>query len=124
MHIDKFIGNEDTKISLTDWLNVFFHSKTKKTKNYAILYGQSGNGKTTLVYSLADLFKVDVYKITADEISSKEDLNLCKQSLNLQKLGGSLKKIVLVDDLNEFSNKRIITELHRICNHPIIYTND
>jgi len=124
MNIDKFIGNEDTKIALTDWLNEFFHSKTNKTKQYAILYGYSGNGKTTLVYALANLFKVDVYRITADDINSKETLNVCKQNLNLQRLDGNLKKIVLVDDLNEFSNKGSIMELHKICNHPIIYTND
>jgi len=124
MNIDEFVGNEDIKISLTDWLNEFFHSKTNKTKDYVILYGNSGNGKTSLVYALANLFKVDVYRITADDASSIEKLNLCKQNLNLQKLDGNLKKIVLVDDLNEFRNKGHITNLHKICKHPIIYTND
>jgi len=112
-----YIGNTDNVDRLTNWLNDYYHSKHNKTPNYAVLHGTSGNGKTFLVYCLSKTFQVDVYKITSDD-----DINNAIQCLNLQPLDGSLKKIVLVDSVDEFKNKSNIYNIDKVCRHPIIYT--
>ena len=118
----QFVGNSDSVAKLARWLNEYFNSKANWTKSYAVVYGDSGNGKTSLVYYLADKFNVDVYRITSDDSTN---INQCLKSLNLQRLGGKLKKIVLVDDINEFGNhKNVLYNIDNICNYPIIYTNN
>ena len=119
MLISNFIGNETQIAKLTKWLNDYFHSKTNKTPDYAVLYGTSGNGKTALVYCLASAFDVDVYKIT-----SNSTINESIQSLNLQQLDGKSKKIILVDDYNEIKNKSQLLKIPSITNFPVIFTNN
>ena len=126
MQLNDFIGNEKAKQQLTDWLNKFYHS-TKNTNPYAIIQGYTGNGKTTLVYALANSYNVYVHRITADDVFDAHSFNSFAKSLNLQHLKHlKTKKLILIDDLNEFPKhirKKLYT-IYKISNYPIIFTID
>jgi len=117
-------GNEYTVNRLNKWLEEYYHSKTNNTPKLAVLYGTSGNGKTELVYHLAKLFKVDVFKITSEDISTKENLNKTLQCINICSFDTThLHKIVLIDDIQDFSNNTYI-KIIDISMHPVIATSD
>ena len=117
-------GNEYVVSKVSTWLEEVYHSKTNKTPKLVILHGVSGNGKTALVYHLAELFKVDVYKITSEDISTKENLNNVLQCLNICSFDTShLHKIVLLDDIQDISYNTYI-KIIDISMHPIIATSD
>jgi len=119
-----YIGNKEEKAKTIKWLNEYFHSKTNKTKDYCVLYGEPGNGKTFLVYHLATKFKVEVHRITADEVTSKKELNDKLKCLNICSLDGQhTKKVILIDDLEDFKFKANICKITDICNYPIFYTS-
>ena len=125
MYLDNFKGNFKTLDSLNDWLDEFFHTKTAETKPYVIIHGSSGNGKTFMVECFAKDYKVDLLRFTADDIEDKDSLDVIEKSLNLQMLETTnLKKIVLIDDVEDIRNKKRLYTLHETCNYPIIFTTN
>ena len=117
-------GNEYIVSRLVKWLEEYYHSKTNNTPKLAILHGAPGNGKTELVYYLAKKFKVDVYKITSEDISTRENLNSILQCINICSFNTShLHKILLIDDIQDFSYNTYI-KIIDISMHPIIATSD
>jgi hypothetical protein len=121
MLLDQFLGNFNTVKALSDWLDGWYHSANHKPP-YALLYGQSGNGKTFLIKLLADTFDVDLHIIDADNIREKEDMDLVVKSLNLTKLNGKESKLVLVENYDEILYKGQLFDFYKICDYPIIYT--
>ena len=141
---DDFIGNDVVVSKLVAWLGEFFHpvctaGLNSTTKSHAIIVGKSGNGKTSLVYALANGFHVPILHITPDDVKTKEQLNRFKKELNTIPLNSNTEhKIVLIDDIEDYpkSNKdldkidldevvvreQLIKNFIEISNHPIIYT--
>jgi len=133
--IENFIGNDNAKEAIVNWLNYHFHStatvKCKKCgfpvmfkgdveyvncpkcssivsidiKKYMFLYGSSGNGKSYLPKLLANSFEVELFKITPLDIQSTADLNEIIKSINIGTLSGKKRKIVLIDDIDEYNNR-------------------
>jgi len=118
-----YISNNKPKTKIIKWLNEYYHNKTNKTSKYIILYGDHGNGKTTLVEELAKQFNVDLLKITAEDINTKDELNKTLKSINLNRLGNTKsQKLILVDDIQEFKKSSAITEIIELSFFPIIFT--
>ena len=110
----KFIGNKKTVQMLTKWLKDF-----PSKKKYCLLHGSTGNGKTFLVYYLADKLGYDVFRIT-----SESKRNICIQSINLKKLDGKDKQIILIDDINEIRKPNEFIDIPNISLNPVIFTYD
>jgi len=119
-----YVGDINQVNKLVKWLNDYYHSKQNDTPKFVILHGPTGNGKTLLVYKLAERFKVDVYRITSEDVSTKQTLSDTLQRINLCSIDGNqTKKIVLIDDIQDFSNHTYIKILD-ISMHPVMITSD
>lgn len=116
-----YIGNINTKNKVIQWLNEYYHSNNTKLP-CIILHGSHGNGKTYLVELLAKQFKVDIYKITADDVATQQNIKDCIQRLNLRKLDGSTEKIILLDSIEEFKSTSCINKIVQCAHHPVICT--
>lgn len=153
--VRNFIGNSKAKEDIVNWLNYHFHStatvKCKKCgfpimfkgdtehmfcpkcnsrvnvdiKDYVFLYGSSGNGKSYLPELLANSFEVELFRITPLDIQSTNDLNNVIKSINMGTLSGKRHKIVLIDDIDEYSNhyKMGLYGIGSMSRHPVIYTS-
>jgi len=121
MSVSDFVGNFSKVNILANWLNEFFHEKTEATKRYAIITGNSGNGKSLLPKLLAEDFDTELFVISPIDIAGENDLYNVIKSINLQSFTHK-QKIILIDDINEFSqkNRTKLCELNSI--YPIIYT--
>jgi len=123
MKLEDFVGNFNKKEELVNWLNEFFHDKVESTKRYAIIFGISGNGKTLLPRLLADAFETELFVINPLDIKNNNDIYNVIKSLNLQSFT-HLKKIILIDDINEFADMYRKKLLGITSVYPIIYTCD
>jgi len=124
---EKYKNKEKYIKKFSDELNNYFDEKTGKIKNYCILHGTSGCGKTYLVKLLAKEYKMDLLHITPLDINSNEDMNNFIKSVNITALFGNKVKLILVDDIKEYISV-YRKELYKIgmegkSNHPIIYTS-
>jgi len=124
--LNNFVGYTSNIRDLENWLSDFFDNKNREN-NYAIVVGKSGNGKTYLVEKLANRFKSQLFRITPDDIQDNNDINNVIKSLNLYNpLEGSRRKIILIDDIDEFYyvyRNRLIKDLPRLSLNPVIFTS-
>ena len=115
-------------MELTDFLDNLNQIKAclawfeKPKKPYLIISGQHGYGKTTLATLIANEFYCKIQKITPDD-----DINHALKSLNTQSLEDACeeketKKVILIDDLEDFDNKKSLYDIHEFCCYPVIYT--
>jgi len=123
---DDFIGNDSEISKMVSWLGEFFHEKSEKTKGYAIITGDSGNGKTALVYALANGYNVSVVHVSPEDIREKDELIRLKQGINVRALGSETRhKIILIDDITDYYKdiqKQLISNIVKLSNHPILFT--
>jgi len=127
----EFIGNDNAKLKLGNWLNEFYHKKVVttcpncsfpiiselkdfltcpkcqkdfeyETKRYAIIYGLSGNGKTEICKFLADKLGIELFRITPIDIECEKDCYNVIKSVNTQTLDCKRNKLVLIDDLDDY----------------------
>jgi len=114
-----YIGNEEQLNKLIVWLNTYLYHRPKE---FYILHGDHGNGKTLMVEHLAKKFKVDLCKVTCEDVKGKDNLNSCIKQINLCNLNGfGNKKIILLDDIEEFNNNTI-SKILDISIYPVICT--
>lgn len=102
-------------------------------EEFAIICGNSGNGKTYLCKQLASTFDYQLREITADDINSKEDLDVILKTANMKEMTGK-KKLIVIDDVpairRKLSRIRIskeikkIFEVARLSHYPVIFTTD
>jgi len=104
-------------------LSKFFNGSSEK--DYAIISGPSGIGKTFLVNGLANDFNVPLFLVDSMDYRCKEDINDLKKTLNVSCFGyGHSKKIILVDNLFDFTKycqKQLMENVVKISNNPIIF---
>jgi len=120
--VNKFVGNNVQVHKIFNWIQSIY-SKDDVPK-YAVIKGNSGNGKTFLVELLAESFNAELFRITPADINKKDDFNDIIKSINISSLDNKKYKIILVDDIDNFS-KKIRTKLYeisKISKYPVIYT--
>ena len=124
--INEFIGknNVDTVRILINWINDCYRAPETVQTNYAILYGDSGNGKTFLVQLLADLFHLELFRITPFDIESGKDIYDIIKSVNITTLQGKKHRMILVDDFEDFksSYQKQLLVIKDISHYPVVYT--
>ena len=123
-----FLGNKETVIVLADWLSTYYHQPTKEIPNYAILFGSSGNGKSYLPTILAKEFGVELFHITPLDMASNDNLNNVIKSINSATLDNAKFKLILIDDIDTYSNfpiryKSRLIEVGKMSKNPVIYTS-
>ena len=109
-------------------LKNFIVNFSREKKNSALVYGQSGTGKTCSVYAIANELGYEVIEVNASEFRNAEQINL--------KVGNAIKqrslfaggKIILVDEIDGLSGHedrggiQAITKLMEDSTYPIIMT--
>src|SRR3989338_8488668 len=118
------IGQDDVVKQLKKFIINFRNEK----KNSALIYGPSGTGKTSSVYSIANEIGYEVIEVNASDFRNAEQIN--------QKVGNAIKqqslfakgKIILVDEIDGLSGHedrggiQAITKLIGDSSYPIILT--
>jgi len=103
------------------------HGFEYEGKPYVIIWGNSGNGKTFICEYFAEFFGVELYRVTAEDITTKQELNYFLQSLNTTSLDGG-DKLFLIDDFHEFSGrlgKSLMRDIQKYApqsRYPVIFT--
>jgi len=118
--LQTFVGL-NAKLKLNKWLNEFFHKKTRETKEYCILFGSSGNGKTLLPKLLAEDYDTELFYVCPLDVKSSNDVNNIIKTVNTKSLTHRAK-IIHIDDIDEFhyNFKKKLLETTSV--YPIIYT--
>lgn len=121
----EFVGNFETKNTIVEWLNIWYHKGNTGLPLYAILFGTSGNGKTFLPTILSDMFGVELVRITPFDIQSMNDLYDFIKTINSMTLEGTSYKLILIDDIDEYPAKyqTILFEEAKTNKYPIIFTS-
>ena len=152
----QFIGNFKAKQTLNNWLNEHYNgiistkcpkcsfpilSKTSQitcpkcrytydhqTKPYAVIWGDSGNGKTYICKYFAVKYDAELVRVTADSFNSDSDVYNFIKSLSVSSFDYK-HKLILVDDIDEFIGrllqktlKTIISEVKKVSRYPVIFT--
>lgn len=124
--IDEFIGNEETVKIIGDWLSAYYNNPKNVSNKYAIIFGNSGNGKTFLVSILAKLYRVELFYITPDDVTNELDANNIYKSINLKTLDNTTNKLILIDDVDEITEssfKELMFSVPKMSIYPVIYTS-
>jgi len=120
----EIIGQDENLKQLKNFIVNFKKSKKKS----ALIYGQSGTGKTSAVYAIANDFGYEVIEVNASDFRNADQIN--------QKVGNAIKqrslfakgKIILVDEIDGLSGHedrggvQAITTLIGDSAYPIILT--
>ena len=124
--LSDFIGsnNIDTIQVLVEWINSCYRAKDTVETNYAILYGDSGNGKTFLIQLLAELFHLELFRVTPFDIESGQDIYDILKSVNITTLQGKKHRIILVDDFHDFKKnyQNQLLKIKDISQYPVVYS--
>ena len=124
--ISEFIGsnNFDTVQVLVNWINACYRSPETVETKYAILFGNSGNGKTFLITLLADLFHLQLFRVTPFDIESGTDVYDIIKSVNVSTLEGKKHKLILIDDFTDFKKRyqKQLLQINEISRYPVVYT--
>lgn len=99
----------------------FKHPTAKKT---AIIYGDSGNGKTCICEYFAEKMDLELFRFTPVDIENEKDYYNIVKSVNADTFSEK-RKLVVIDDIDDFSAKyakRLKKELVEISKYPVVFT--
>jgi len=124
--VNDFVGknNFNTVSTLAKWIENYYFEPDKVKHNYAILIGSSGNGKSYLCELLANSFNIELFRVTPNDITSKEDLYDIIKSVRIKTLSGKQHKLILIDDFDDYQKvyKNGLIEIGTLSCYPVIYT--
>ncbi len=109
-------------------LKNFIINFSKEKKNSALIYGQSGTGKTSAVYAIANELGHEVIEVNASEFRNAEQINLKVGNAVKQQSLFARGKIILVDEIDGLSGHedrggiQAIAKLIEDSAYPIILT--
>ncbi len=112
---------------LKNYITNFSGMKKQKKKSY-LLYGQTGIGKTTLVYALAKTFDLEIIELNASDYRDKKSLSGTIGLASKQQSLFFKGKIILIDEVDNTSGRKdrgAVSEISRIIEEssfPVIMT--
>jgi len=90
--------------ALLELKNFILNFKNQK-KKAAIIYGQSGIGKTCSAYAIANDLNYEVFELNASDFRNKNSIELTLGPAIMQRSLFSNNKIILVDEIDGLSGK-------------------
>ena len=98
---DDIVGQEDA----VKYLKEFITNPKKRKKKAIILYGPSGNGKTSSVYAISNELDLELIEVNASDFRNKDKIeSTIGQSSKQMSLFGK-SKIILVDEIDGLSGR-------------------
>jgi replication factor C large subunit len=85
------------------YLKEFMTNPKKSKKKAIILYGPSGNGKTSSVYALAKELDLELIEVNASDFRNKDMINASIGEASKQMSLFGRKKLILVDEIDGLS---------------------
>ncbi len=122
--ISEVIGQDSAMSMLKDYVNNY-----KKQKKRAVLvYGNSGCGKTSAVYALAEDMNLEIVEMNASDFRNKDQINSIAGAASQQRslFGGS--KVILIDEIDgiagrqDFGGIAALVKLIQESKFPIVMT--
>jgi replication factor C large subunit len=112
------------------YLKEFITNPKKRKKKAIILYGPSGNGKTSSVYAFAEEFNLELIEVNASDFRNKDSIEstIGHSSRQMSLFGKS--KLILVDEIDGLSGHEdrggilAITKVIEDSAFPIILTSN
>jgi len=102
--VSEVVGNKESIKAFLDWMKSW--ELGKPLKKAALLYGPAGVGKTSLVLAYAREHGYDVVEVNASDWRNEERMKAIVGESSLQAtLDGSVKKIILVDEVDGIAGK-------------------
>lgn len=103
--IKDLIGNKTAISKITEWLQNWPKS-ILRNKRALLIFGPSGVGKTSSIYTIASKLDYEIFEINASIKRSKKRINeLLKFSSKTGTLTGKRGRIILIDELEGLSGK-------------------
>jgi replication factor C large subunit len=98
--ISDVLGHDKVALLVVNYIKNY----KKQKKKALLLYGQSGNGKTSLIHAIANELGYELVEVNASDDRNKEMLNLkVGNAINQQSLFFSDCKIILIDEIDGIS---------------------
>jgi replication factor C large subunit len=105
--IRKYEPRNSTEIKGHDgamgYLKEFITNPKKSKKKAIILYGPSGNGKTSSVYAIAKELNLELIEVNASDFRNKDMINASIGEASKQMSLFGKKKLILVDEIDGLS---------------------
>jgi len=123
--LKEIVGQEESVKRILSFIVNYRRSRIK-SKKAILIHGPTGSGKTAAVYALANELDYDVIELNASDFRDRMQISRIMGSALGQKSLFAEKKLVLIDELEGFSNyedKGGIKEIERLIedsNYPII----
>ncbi len=99
-------NSSDIEDQDTSDLKKFIENYKKQKKKAAIIYGPSGNGKTSSVYALANELDLEVIEVNASDFRNQDKINSSVGQAATQMSLFSKGKIILVDEIDGLSGTK------------------
>ena len=108
--LGEIVGNTYQVNIITDWLTKRLKN-SRGVKRVLLIHGQAGTGKTTLVQSLCNDFKLNLNEINASDSRRKDDLKKIRKQIDNLSLEGK-KTLTFFDEVDGLKN---FSQLKNIC---------
>ncbi|RLF00672.1 MAG: replication factor C large subunit [Thermoprotei archaeon] len=126
-HVAEVVGNADAKEKFVAWIKTWLAGTP--SKKAALLYGPPGVGKTTLVYAVANDFRLEVLEANASDVRTSEALKRrIMSAVRELSLFGYRGKIILLDEVDGITPSQdrggldTILQIIEISRHPVVMT--
>jgi DNA polymerase III delta prime subunit len=104
--LNEFVGNEESKYKVTEWLQNFRKQKAG-TPLALLIVGPSGVGKSILVKLLADEYGYDLTELNPTTVIKKPTES--KEKVDLKRIAECIESTTAVENLWDIGNKNAIT---------------
>jgi len=99
------ISDVEDQSSALDVMKGFVENYKKQKKKALIIYGPSGNGKTSSVHALAKELNLEIIEVNASDFRNESGVNSTVGQASLQMSLFSKSKIILFDEIDGLSGK-------------------
>ena len=115
---DEYIGKSNLRIIfgfLDNWID------SRPLKKCLLLYGTPGNGKTSLIYSLEELYNLNIIEVNASDSRNAIDIKRLIKKTSIQSFDDSIP-VLLLDEVDGINAWKVLEELIDKSLMPIVMT--
>ncbi len=129
-YVPKKLSEMESQLEAVASMKVFAENFRKQKKKALLLYGPTGNGKTSSVYALANELNYEIIEINASDFRNEAVINSVIGSAAKQQSLFFKSKIILIDEIDGLSGNQdrggvsAISKLLEETSFPIIMTSN